>query len=407
MEKQEVKLTMKELNRYEIIKRVIDKIITLKEASMLLRLGYRQSKRVKKRYILHGVKGIERQPGSGRKGISEQTKNKIISLYKIKYGKTIPPINTLHFNEKLEEDHNIIISYETLRKLLIRTELKTRKKRKIRHRKKRARMPEKGLMLQMDTSTHRWIPVIPKEVPLISVVDDCTSGILFAQFFDSDSTFNNMDGIKKVVKKHGWFKALYHDKASHFYTTRKGGTWNNTRIEQDDTNIEKALDELGIISINANSPQAKGRVERSYRTFQDRLIVEMQLHNIKTYKEANIFINDYFLDYYNDRFAVNKNALSAFCELKDVDLELIFTKRVLRKVKKDNTVSFFTNIIQIPGHKGLSLIRATVEIRWNQNNDMWILYKNRVVYKNKLPRKYIYKEKKVEQFLAKRIPIYA
>ena len=80
---------------------------------------------------------------------------------------------------------------------------------------------------------------------------------------------------------------------------------------------------------------------------------------------------------------------------------------MLRKVKKDNTVSFFTNIIQIPGHKGLSLIRATVEIRWNQNNDMWILYKNRVVYKNKLPRKYIYKEKKVEQLLAKRIPIYA
>ena len=402
MQEKELKMTLKEHQRHEIMKKVMNKEMDLIEASVNMGVCYRQAKRIKKRYIEEGVIGLIRKEGSGRKGFSESFRKNIVYLYNKHYNDSWHPFNIAHFWEKLKDVHNIYVSYETTRKIINGHQSKKPRRYRQQHRKKRPRMPEKGLLLQMDTSFHQWIKGIPQRVPLITIVDDCTSELLYARFFDSDSAFNNMKAIKHILEHYGWFKALYHDRASHFTTTRKGGRWYNTAIEQDLTNIEQALDELGIISINASSPQAKGRVERSFRTHQDRLISEMLLHNITSYEKANTFLEDYFIDYYNMRFTVNNDKPSAFCELKDVDLDMVFTKRVYRKVRKDNTISFFHNTVQIPKHRALSLMRAKVEVRWNQNNDMWILYKNRVIYSSKLPSEYIKTQKRKEEIFSKR-----
>ena len=404
MQEKELKMTIKEHQRLELIKKVMNREIQLTEAAELMGVSYRQAKKIKKRYKEEDVKGMIRKKGSGRKGFSESFKQKIFCIYNEHYNDEWHPFNIRHFWEKLNENHDIHISYETTRNIINKDQGNKLRKYKKKHRKERPRMPEKGLLLQMDTSIHQWLKNIPQAVPLITIVDDCSSKLLYARFFDSDSAFNNMKAIKYVIEHYGWFKALYHDRASHFTTTRKGGRWYNVAIEQALTNIEEVLHELGIISINASSPQAKGRIERSFRTHQDRLISEMLLHNITSYEKANTFLEDYFIDYYNKRFTVNHDKPSAFYEyeMENIDLDMVFTKRIFRKVKKDNTISFFHNTIQIPNQRALSLIRATVEVRWNQNNDMWILYKDRVVYNSKLPVKFIKTQKLIDEIFSKR-----
>ena len=237
------------------------------------------------------------------------------------------------------------------------------------------------------------------------MIDDATGEIVYGRFEDTDSTFTNMAGIKEVIKRKGVFYALYVDRASHFTTTRKGGIHYDVGEEQGMTNIEKALDELGITLIKANSPQAKGRIERAFRTLQDRLINEMWIKGIKDYKEANRYLQRTFIPFYNKKYAkkVKENFYRPLPE--DIDLNLVFTKRTVRRVNKDNTVSFMGEKIQLmPTGKKLNFVRAEVEIRWSHKEYIWILYNGNVILKTKLSKKNkkALKEKKIEKLLSQR-----
>jgi len=394
------KVTEEDMKRDNLLNQVKNKEIRLKEASVILGICYRQTLRLFKKFKESGLKGIIKKYNNAGKNLKldEFTKVKALKLRKELYY----DFNILHYKEKLEEEHDIAFSYETVRQMLINENKHIPKKRKKVYRRRR-RMPKAGMLVQMDSSEHLWLPEIKEKYHLIAGIDDATSNVPFAFFAPFDTTFANMHNIRKIIEAEGLFEALYVDKASHFKTTRHEGLHQNVNNEQQSTNIGMALKELGITLILANSPQAKGRIERLFRTFQDRLIKEMRLKGIKDYDEANKYLHEKFLPWYNKRFSIA--APNAYNDLpEDKNLDLIFTKRETRKVKKDNTISFYGQLIQLPKSQAtLSYTKPNVEIRFNDKQELFVVYKNKIIHKTRLSKEIKESElEKFEKMMAKR-----
>jgi len=392
-------LTMKDVKKYEILKQVIAKQLKGTEAAVLLGYHSVHISRLKKKVAVSGIQGILRPKLPSNHKISNHLKEQIKSLYR----QTYYDFNIRHFNDKLQESHKIKLSYETIRQILISGRIHVPKKKKLVHRRRR-RMPRSGLLIQMDSSEHNWLPFIKEKWHLTATIDDATSKVPFAKLYPSDGVFNNMEVIRKTIEKEGLFCALYADKASHFTTTRYGGLHVKVAQEQDDTQVERALQEIGITFIPANSPQAKGRVERLFRTFQDRFIKELRLHNIKNYHQANRFLQNYFIDYYNKRFAKTAGVESSYKRLPlEINLDLIFCKKYQRKVNFDNTIQVQGAVIQIPPSKyRLSFAKCIVDVCLLENNDIHVLYRNQLIHSAKLSKNTkIYKLKKQTENILK------
>jgi len=251
-------------------------------------------------------------------------------------------------------------SYETLRKLLIEKGLHTPKRRRKVYRRRR-RMPKAGLLVQMDSSKCRWIQGVEKEWWLIAMIDDA-SGYLYAEFHPQESTRSNLQVVRNYLVQQGLFMALYTDRASHFTTTRHGGLHYDTLSEYGNTQIQRALEELGIAQVSASTPQARGRIERVFRFFQDRLIKELRLRGIKDYEAANRFLKEEFLPWRNQRYTLPVE--SVYREIpKGVDLSLVFSIKQRRKVRKDNTIRYEGRIYQLlPAHSFRSYAGRWVEV---------------------------------------------
>lgn len=395
----EYHLTMKDVKKYEILKQVAAKQIKGTEAAVLLGCHPVHISRLKKKVIASGIKGILRPKLPSNRKLPDSLKEQIKSLYR----QTYYDFNIRHFNDKLQENHKINLSYETVRQILISGRIHVPKKKKLVHRQRR-RMPRSGLLVQMDSSEHNWLSFIKEKWHLTATIDDATSKVPFAKLYPSDGVFNNMEVIRETIKKEGLFAALYADKASHFTTTRYGGLHVKVAQEQDDTQVERALQEIGITFIPANSPQAKGRVERLFRTFQDRFIKELRLHNIKNYHQANRFLQNYFIGYYNKRFAKTAGVENSYKSLPlKTNLDLIFCKKYQRKVNFDNTIQVQGTIIQIPPSKyRLSFAKCIVDVCLLENNDAHILFKNQLIHSTKLSKNTrIYRLKKQTENILK------
>lgn len=379
----EYHLTMKDIKKYDILKQVAANQIKGTQAAVLLGYHPVHISRMKKKIMVSGIQGILRPKQSSNRKIAEPLKEQIKNLYQ----QTYYDFNIRHFNDKLMEVHGIKLSYETVRQILVTARIHTPKKKNVVHRRRR-RMPRSGLLIQMDSSEHNWLPFIKEKWSLTATIDDATSKVPFAKFYPSDGVFNNMEAIRKTIEKEGLFAALYADKASHFTTTRYGGLHVNVAQEQDDTQIERALHEIDITFIGANSPQAKGRIERLFRTFQDRLIKELRLNNIKNYHQANQFLENYFIDYYNKRFAKTQGVENSYKPLpKNINLDLIFCKKYQRTVNFDNTIQVQGITVQIPPSKyRLSFTRCIVDVCLLENNDINVLYKNQFIHSAKLSK---------------------
>jgi hypothetical protein len=210
--------------------------------------------------------------------------------------------------------------------------------------------------------------------------------------------------LRRFIEIKGIFSALYVDKASHFKTTRHGGLNYNVAQDQEETQIERALGELGIDVIPANSPQAKGRIEVTFRLFQDRLIKEMRLAGIKNYKEANKFLLERFLPYYDKRFT--HEAESAYTALpKDKNLDHIFSIKKERTVNNDNTIQVYGHLIQIlPSKVKRTFAGLKVDVCVSENNKISVLYKGSVIAKSALSKdnRIVIKEQKAEKLLNNR-----
>jgi transposase len=393
-------VTMKDIQRYRILKDVSDKKIKSIQAALILGITPVHLCRLKKRFMQGGLDGLLRPRRSPANKISDAKRTIISDLYKERY----PDFNIMHFKDKLSEIHKISLSYESIRKILIRYGIHAPKKKKIVHRRRR-RMPKAGMLVQMDSSIHQWLACIKEDWALVAMIDDATSEVPYAEFFPKDTTLANMRVIRRFIEKKGLFMALYVDKASHFTTTRYQGVHYNVNPEQDDTQIERALKELEIELIPANSPQAKGRIERLFRLFQDRLIKEMRLAGIGSYAQANRFLLNKFLPWYNKRF-LKKNIESVYSPVPVAkDLNLIFCIKKERLVKGDNTVQVLGQHIQIPpSDMRLSFAKARVDVCLRMDNLVTVLYNNRVIAKAKIHgnNKTLRKERTIENFLTER-----
>lgn len=393
-------VTMKDIQKYKVLKDVLDKKIKGIQAALILGVHPVHICRLKQRLLKEGFQGLLRPRHSPSNKIPESKARIIAALYREHY----PDFNIMHFKDKLAEIHRIRLSYESLRKILVAKGIHAPKKKKIVHRRRR-RMPKAGMLVQMDSSIHQWVKAVKEDWALVAMIDDATNEVPYAQFFPKDTTLANMRVIRRFIEKKGVFMALYADKASHFTTTRYQGIHYNVNPEQDDTQIERALAELEIELIPANSPQAKGRVERLFRLFQDRLIKEMRLAGITSYAGANRFLLDKFLPWYNARFA-KKNIESVYRPVPVTkDLNLIFCIKKERLVKADNTVAVLGQHIQIPpSDVRLSFARARVNVCLRMDNRVAVLYNNKIIARAKLHgnNKILRKERSIENFLSER-----
>ncbi|KRT65780.1 MAG: integrase catalytic subunit [Candidatus Dadabacteria bacterium CSP1-2] len=370
-----ITLRRQELTRYQVINGTIERKISNTEAAILLGISKRQVIRVKNKIrrvdfngVVHGNRG--RRP---KLGISNETKEMILSLYQNRYY----GFNVTHFGEFLKEVHGIQVSRETLRKLLLISGLRTKSKSPPRHRTRRARMPRSGLLVQMDSSEHKWLE--ESTIWLIATIDDATGEVPYALFVDSDSTENNMRVIKRLIEKRGMPVALYTDGASHFITQRHYSYRVNLRYDDTPTQIQRALNELGVRLIIAGSPQAKGRVERLFETFQDRLLKELKLYKISSIEKANRYLHNKFLPRFNNKFSnAPKDPETAWRVLpKELNLESVFSIKEQRTVMADNTISFRNRIFQIlPDKYRISFAKAKVVVEKRLDGSIHIRYKD-------------------------------
>jgi len=368
-------LSQKEITRYQVIKDTLDRKTSNNQASALLGLSKRQIIRLKSKVrrdnllgIVHGNRG--RTP---KIAIAKETKEIILNLYISTYN----GFNVSHFGEFLKEAHGIDISRETLRNLLLTSGLRSKAKSAPKHRSRRARMPREGLLIQMDSSDHQWLS--ETSTWLIATIDDATGEVPYALFVDTDSTENNMRVIKKLVEVRGIPMALYTDGASHFITQRHYSYRVNLRYDYAPTQIQRALNELGVRLIIAGSPQAKGRIERLFKTFQDRLLKELKLHKISFIEEANRYLHNVFIPKFNKSFSREpKDTEVAWRVIPgEINLESVFSIKEQRTVMADNTISWRGRIFQILHDKHrISFAKAKVVVEKRLDDSIHIRYKD-------------------------------
>jgi hypothetical protein len=249
-----------------------------------------------------------------------------------------------HFHEKLGEEHQIGLSYTWVKQALQAASLVKRKAGRRVHRKRRERRPLPGMMLHIDGSHHQWFQD-ERWHDLIVILDDATSKIYYAQLAPEETTAAVMAGLRAVIEQKGLFCALYSDRGAHFWLTPKSGG----KVDYErPTQVGRAMRELGVHMIPAYSPQARGRSERNFSTWQGRLPQELRLHGIRTLEGANKFLSEQYIAEFNRRFTVPAAQRgTAFLPRPHRNLDLIFSQRFERTVDRDNTVSFHNLVMQL------------------------------------------------------------
>jgi transposase-like protein len=362
-----------ELKRLHVIQKVLERVIKQVEAAEILSLSGRQIRRIVKRIRREGSRGIihrSRGRPSNRR-ISHKIKERVINLYRTQYKDFGPTLAS----EKLLERNGIQISDETLRRWFLETGdwRKTRRHRK--HRQWRERKHHCGEMVQMDGSHHDWFEGRGAWCVLMGYIDDAT-GRVFGRFYDYEGTIPAMDSFKCYIQKHGLPMSVYLDKHTTYKSTAKASIEEQLNDSPALSEFERALKELGVEVIHANSPQAKGRIERLFGTLQDRLVKEMRLRGIGTIQEANRFLEEY-LPLYNSRFAVcpkEKDNLHRPVG-RGVKLDGILCIKTKRTLRNDFTVAHNRKLYQVEDHVNTS----KVMVQDRMDGSIHITYKNRAL----------------------------
>jgi transposase len=330
----------------EIILKALGREITWIEAAEIIGISARSMRRWKRHYLEHGYDGLfdRRRKIPSPKRVPLKTVEKVLTLYRERYF----DFNVKHFHEELTSKHGVTLSYTWVKTCLQAAGLVAKRAKRGTHRKRRPRRPLPGMMLHCDGSFHTWFAhKSDLRQTLIAVVDDATTQVHAACFVPYEGTEPIMALLREVVETQGIFCSFYTDKASHFLTTRHGGN-HQTQSARGPTQIERALAELGIATIKANSPEARGRMERFNGTWQGRLPQELRLRGITTYKSANRYLRDVFMPKHNSQFtAPAAQQGSAFVPCHRDDLDRIFSIHHERTVEADNTVSVANLRLQI------------------------------------------------------------
>lgn len=340
-----IMLSQRELRRLHTIHKVLDVVLKQAEAAEILSLSDRQIRRLIKRVRAEGDRGIaHRSRGKpSNREMSKKVKEKAIKLYREKlkgFGPTLAA-------EKLKEMEGIKISDETLRLWLIEAGDWERVRKCRAHRKWRERKHYFGEMIQMDGSHHDWFEGRRGWCVLMGYIDDAT-GRVYARFYEYEGTIPAMDSFKRYIRKYGIPMSVYLDRYSTYKSTAKRTIEDELNNTEPLSEFERALKELGVEVKHAHSPQAKGRIERLFKTFQDRVVKEMRLKGIKTIEEANMFL-DVYLPIYNRRFSVRpQREENLHREISNgMKLDGILCIKTERVVRNDFTISHNSKLYQI------------------------------------------------------------
>src|SRR6266404_3316422 len=318
----------------DVMLRAMAKRITWYQAAEILGISGRQMLRWQTRFKHEGYGGLfDRRKGMpSPKRVPLQTVEEVLRLYQEQYF----DFNVRHFHEKLVEEHDIKLSYTWVKLALQGAGLVKKGRKRGVHRKRRPRRPLPGMLLHIDASQHQWF-CDHRWYDLVVILDDATSEVYYAQLVEEESTRTVMAGLRPVIEQQGLFCTLYSDRASHFFLTPKAGeAVNHDRLTQ----VGRALKELGIQMIPAYSPQARGRSERGFSTWQGRLPQELRLRGVATLEQANHFLREHYLAEFNQRFTVPASEKgTAFVPLRRKDLDLVFSLQHERVVARDNALA--------------------------------------------------------------------
>jgi transposase len=356
----------------DVLLKAMAKKITWLAAAEIIGVSDRTMRRWRIGMEKFGYSGLaDRRKGKpSDKRIPVATVEEVLRLYREEYY----DFNIRHFHEKLQDEHDIKLSYTWVQLALQGAGLVAKRHKRGPHRRRRPRRPLPGMLLHIDGSKHRWL----NDDDLIVILDDATSKIYYAQLVEEESTRTVMAGLWEVIEIEGLFCALYSDRGSHFFVTvKEGEKVDKHRLTQ----VGRAMKELGVQMIAAYSPQARGRSERSFGTWQGRLPQELRLAGIDTVEGANKFLREKYIAEFNTKFSVAApEPGTAFRRTSRRDLNWIFTVQTERVVAKDNTVAIGNRMWQIDKTKFCStLAGSTVTIHEHLDETVSIRFGPHVV----------------------------
>jgi len=378
---EKVTLNQKEQNRLQVLNQVNLKQLSIVQAAALMQVSIRHTKRLLAGYRKKGAGAL----AHGNRGklpynaLDVTIRQQVIDLAKVKYRN----FNQQHLSEKLREKEGIPLSRSTVRRILLNEGIASPRTRQApKHRSRRERYPKAGMLLQTDGSPHKWLEDRGSKLCLIGAIDDATGEVVYAHFQMTETTAAYIRMLRTITSSHGIPLALYHDRHSIFRVPTHQMTLDEQLAgKSPKTQLGRILDELGINSIPANSPQAKGRVERLWGTFQDRLVSELRLVGASNENEANHFLKEFLPDY-NRRFTVQaKEPGSAYRQPKsDFKADQVFCYKYNRVVGIDNVVRFGQTRIQIlPSAQRYNYARCRVEIQAGLDDTLVIFYEGQIL----------------------------
>lgn len=375
-------MSQRERQRYHLLKMVAERKTTLNDAGRLMGVCYRHAKRLKKKLLSEGARGLV-HGNRGRpspRALDPELSHRIIELSQSTYRN----FNDTHFTEKLKEVEGLTVGRDTVRRLRRNNGITPKRKRRARkHHHRRARKPQEGMMVLWDGSPHRWFGTDQPACCLMAAIDDATGKLLEAFFIPYECSFGYLTLLAHMVSRYGIPLSIYQDR--HGSLHRNDDHWSleeQLKGEQEPTQVGGALQSLGITPIFALSPQAKGRIERLFGVLQDRLIAEMGVVNITEIEEANRFLEHSFIDEYNRRFAaVAEVSETAWRRIpRDVDVTRAISFRYQAVVGNDNAIRLGGMVIDIPegsGHRGYA--KANVEVRQLLDGSWRVYYKDKLI----------------------------
>ncbi len=384
-------MTQKEITRLRVINQTIDGVLTIREAAELLNLSERQVLRLKKGVVEQGPAFIIHK-NRGRKpehAITDNIKNLIVELKQTKYKEA----NFNHFQELLLEIESIAVSYSTVYRILSDAGIKSPKTHsKHNPHSRRKRKPQKGMLVQIDASPHKWI-FGGDTFSLHGAIDDATSEILALYFAPNECMEGYFEIVRQMVTTYGIPTSLYCDRHTIFVSPNDGKLSIEDQLAGKNVNLtqfSRAMEELGINIIKAHSPQAKGRIERLWETLQSRLPVEFKLHGITTIEQANSFLSEFMVKY-NRKFSVSpEDDTPAFRALDEsINLDHILCIKENRMIIEDSAFSYCGKYYQLlkNGKKSGALPKAKITVLTSKKIGVKAMYSDEIYDTRELSEK--------------------
>lgn len=361
----------------EVIMRAMSGELQWFEAAEIIGVSCRTMRRWKGRYEERGYDGLfdRRRQRPSPKRVPVETVQQVLRLYREEY----TGFNVSHFHDKLVEEHGIGLSYEWVKQALQSAGLVSKGRKSGPHRKRRERRPLEGMMLFCDGSTHEWMPLLPgQSQDLIVYMDDATNEVYTAYLCEEEGTMTCLQGLMQVIEQKGLFCSLYTDRGSHFfYTAKAGGPVDKSQLTQ----IGRTLAQLGIEHIPSYSPEGRGRMERLFGTWQGRLPQELRKAGIRTMEQANAYITEKFLPWYNRTLTLQPAEQgTAFVPAGNTDLDAIICVQHDRIVQKDNTVTLGKHRLQLePSRWRVSFAKCRVKVCEHLTGVLSVRYGPRVL----------------------------